>query len=224
MGSLHQLQAPGRAPEPAEGRTEAHEFALVERARGGDVDAWARLYQDHFDRVFRYIAYLTGDTQAAEDFVQETFARAYVSLASFEGRAPLTGWLRGIAINIVRRHWRSRSRGDRAMDRLELMSRDPAVGADADPESAHLRQRRAEVLLAVLESLPAQLREAYVLCDLQDLPAQQAAVELGVSPGNVRVRATRARARIRGELTRLGWLPGETTNEAKERDHDDHES
>lgn len=221
MGSLHQLQPPARAPEPAEGRTEVNEAALVERARGGDVDAWARLYQDQFDRIFRYIAYLTGDTTAAEDFVQETFARAYVSLPSFEGRAPLTGWLRGIAINIVRRHWRSRSRGDRAMDRLELMSRDPAVGADIDPEGAHLRQRRAEVLLTVLESLPAPLREAYVLCDLQDLPTQQAAAELGVSPGNVRVRATRARARIRSELTRLGWISGEAASEGKERDHDD---
>jgi RNA polymerase sigma-70 factor (ECF subfamily) len=221
VGSLHQLQPPARAPEPVEGRTEVNEAALVERARGGDVDAWARLYQDQFDRIFRYIAYLTGDTTAAEDFVQETFARAYVSLPSFEGRAPLTGWLRGIAINIVRRHWRSRSRGDRAMDRLELMSRDPAVGADIDPEGAHLRQRRAEVLLTVLESLPAPLREAYVLCDLQDLPTQQAAAELGVSPGNVRVRATRARARIRSELTRLGWISGEAASEGKERDHDD---
>jgi len=220
VGSVHQLQPPARAPESAD-RSETNEAALVERARSGDVDAWARLYQDHFDRVFRYIAYLTGDTQAAEDFVQETFARAYVSLPSFENRAPLTGWLRGIAINIVRRHWRSRSRGDRAMDRLELMSRDPAVGADVDPEGAHLRQRRAEVLLAVLESLPAPLREAYVLCDLQDLTTQQAAAELGVSPGNVRVRATRARSRIRSELTRLGWISGEAPTGAKERDHDD---
>ncbi len=221
MGSLHQLQPSARASVAADAGSEATELALVERARGGDVEAWARLYQDHFDRVFRYIAYLTGDTQAAEDFVQETFARAYVSLASFEGRAPLTGWLRGIAINIVRRHWRSRSRGDRALDRLELMSRDPVIGPDADPEGAHLRQRRAEVLLAVLEALPAQLREAFVLCDLQDMPTAQAATELGVSQGNLRVRATRARARIRSELTRLGWLPAGAAIEGKERDHVD---
>jgi RNA polymerase sigma-70 factor (ECF subfamily) len=219
VGSLHQLQP--RAPAPVDAGLEATEVALVERARGGDVDAWARLYQDHFDRIFRYIAYLTGDTQAAEDFVQETFARAYVSLPSFEGRAPLTGWLRGIAINIVRRHWRSRSRGDRALDRLELMSRDPVVGADVDPEGAHLRQRRAEVLLAVIESLPAPLREAYVLCDLQDLPTQQAATELGVSPGNVRVRATRARAPIPREHTRLGWVTSPAAIDGKEQDHDD---
>ena len=221
MGSLHQLQPPGRPTGATDARSEANEAALVERARGGDVEAWGRLYQEHFDRVFRYIAYLTGDTQAAEDLVQETFARAFVSLPAFEGRAPLIGWLRGIAVNIVRKHWRSRSRGDRAMDRLEQMSRDDVTGPDADPEGGHLRQRRAEVLLVVLESLPPPLREAFVLCDLQDMPAAEAAAELGVSQGNLRVRATRARARIRGELTRLGWLPAGAAIEGKERDHDD---
>ena len=192
MGPLHTHQTPGGPPGSAEARSEGKEAALVERARGGDVEAWGRLYQEHFDRVFRYIAYLTGDTQAAEDFVQETFARAFVSLPAFEGRAPLIGWLRGIAVNIVRRHWRSRSRGDRAMDRLEQMSRDDVTGPDADPEGGHLRQRRAEVLLAVLESLPPPLREAFVLCDLQDMPAAEAAAELIVAQGSLRVRARNA--------------------------------
>lgn len=207
MGSILQISRPRPAPEAAPDEpASAREAALVERARGGDVEAWSRLYQEHFDRVFRHIAYLTGDTHAAEDLVQETFARAFVGLRQFEGRASFGGWLRGIAVNIVRKHWRSRYRGGQAMDRLELAGRDPAVSVDLDPEGAHLRQRRAEVLLAVLETLPAPLREAFVLCDLQDVPVQQAAAELGVSPGNLRVRATRARARIRSELTRLGWL------------------
>lgn len=221
MGSLHQLLFPARGPEPArENPPETGEAALVARARGGDIEAWSRLYQEHFDRVFRHVAYLTGDTQAAEDLVQETFARAFVGLPSFAGEGSLTGWLRGIAVNVVRKHWRSRYRGARAMDRLEQMSPGAAVGAEADPEDAHLRQRRAEVLLAVLDTLPAPLREAFVLCDLQEVPVQQAAAELGVSPGNLRVRATRARARIRGELARLGWLPREA-GDRKEGDHVD---
>lgn len=189
------------------------------RARGGDIEAWSRLYQEHFDRVFRHLAYLTGDTHAAEDLVQETFARAFVGLAQFEGRGSFAGWLRGIAVNIVRKHWRSRYRGDQAMDRLEVASAERSAGTDADPEGAHLRQKRAEVLLAVLDTLPAPLREAFVLCDLQEMPVQAAAAELGVSPGNLRVRATRARARIRGELVRLGWLAEDS--HAKEQDHAD---
>ena len=201
MGSLHQLQSPARAPAPADLGSEATELALVERARGGDVDAWARLYQDHFDRVFRYIAYLTGDTQVAEDFVQETFARAYVSLSSFEGRAPLTGWLRGIAINIVRRHWRSRSRGDRAMDRLELMSRDPAVTADADPEGAHLRQRRAADGLGREHGAgdgPAVEREGQVRRAAAGAAAAAARAAAGPGAGRLRAAAADEAERHRG--------------------------
>lgn len=219
MGSILQLlrpTPPAPTPDP-----EAREAALVARARAGDLEAWSRLYQEHFDRVFRHLTYLTGDTHAAEDLVQETFARAFVGLSQFEGRSSFSGWLRGIAVNIVRKHWRSRYRGDQAMNRLEAASRDITSGTDADPEGAHLRQRRAEILLAVLDTLPAPLREAFVLCDLEDMPVQAAAAELGVSPGNLRVRATRARARIRSELVRLGWLPDPNAHDPKERDHGD---
>lgn len=201
-----------RAPAP-EDQPDAREQALVARARSGDADAWGRLYQEHFDRIFKHVTYLVGDVHAAEDLVQETFARAFVGLAQFEGRGSIVGWLRGIALNVVRRQWRSKYRGDQALERLGTMAREATGSTSADPEGGHLAQRRAEVLMAVLETLPESLREAFVLCDMQDMPVQQAAEELGVTPGNLRVRATRARAKIREELTRLGWL------QAKEGDH-----
>jgi len=199
VGSLVSMHRQAlEAPE-----VDARVATLVERARGGDVEAWSRLYQEHFDRIFKHVTYLVGDVHVAEDLVQETFARAFVGLAQFAERASFVGWLKGIAVNVVRKHWRSRYRGDQAMARLETMSRD-AVAVDA--EGAHLQQKRAEVLLTVLETLPEQLREAFVVCDMQELPVAEAAATLGVTPGNLRVRATRARARIREELVRLGWL------------------
>ena len=201
----HVLTIP-RPPAAAGEPPDAREAALVERARGGDEEAWSRLYQEHFDRVFKHVAYLTGDVSAAEDLVQDTFARAFVGLARFEARASFVGWLRGIAINVVRKHWRSRYRGDQTLARLETFCRGATASTAADPEGAHLRQRRAEVLLAVLETLPETLREAFVLCDMQGVSTEEAAATLGVSPGNLRVRATRARAKIRAELVRLGWL------------------
>jgi RNA polymerase sigma-70 factor (ECF subfamily) len=203
------LQLPRPAPDTVADR----EAALVARARAGDTAAWATLYQEHFDRLFSHITYLTGDPTLAEDLVQESFARAVVALPDYQGRASFVGWLRGIAVNVVRLHWRSRHRGDQAMGRLGVVAELRPPDTASDPEGAHLRQRRAEVLLAVLDTLPEPLREAFVLCDLEDLPAQVAAAELGVTPGNLRVRAARARARIRGELTRLGWLTIPTREE-----------
>lgn len=204
MGSVLTMHRPQTAATAGGEQADARTAALVERARGGDVAAWSRLYQEHFDRVLKHVTYLVGSASAAEDLVQETFAQAFVGLARYEARGGFLGWLRGIAVNIVRKHWRSRYRGDAAMSRLETMTREAT--SSADPEGAHLRRRRAEVLLAVLETLPETLREAFVLCDMQDMATDEAAAVLGVTPGNLRVRATRARARIREELVRLGWL------------------
>lgn len=198
-----------RPSNPTADPPDPREATMVDRARGGDVEAWSRLYQEHYAAIFKHLAYLSGDVHTAEDLVQETFARAFVGLARFESRTSFVGWLRGIAVNVVRRHWRSRSRSERAMTRLESMTRDPAPTASVDPEGAHMRRRRAEVLLAILDTLPETLREAFVLCDMQDMPTAEAAAELGVTPVNLRVRATRARTKIRGELVRLGWLAGD---------------
>lgn len=201
MGSLVQLR-PTDAPSPAAPGPDAPEAALVERARRGDVDAWARLYQDNFDPLYRHVAYLVGEPHATEDLVQETFATAVVGLRQFTGRSSLQTWLRGIAHNLVRRHWRARTRGSRALDRLEQQP----LAQDGNLEGAYLRQRHAEVLMSVLDTLPPALREAFVMCDLREVPLPEAAADLGISINNLRVRATRARARIRDELTRLGWV------------------
>lgn len=210
MGSLVQLRPPASdatspgASTPTDGGSQTPEATLVERARGGDVDAWSRLYQDNFDPLYRHVAYLVGEAHATEDLVQETFAHAVVGLRQFTGRSSLQSWLRGIALNLVRRHWRSRTRGTRAMDRLGHAHH--TTPQDSPLEGAYLRQRHAEVLLAVLDTLPPALREAFVMCDLREVPLPEAAADLGISLNNLRVRATRARARIRDELTRLGWV------------------
>lgn len=202
---LRPVQGGGLSAAPPPVHDESPD-GLVERARRGDGRAWARLYQQHFDRVFRDVAYLVGATAQAEEIVQETFAAALVGLRKFDGRSTFEAWLRGIAHNLVRRHWRTRYRRGRAYDRLEQMTPDQSRSPREDPEQSHVQDRRAEVLRAVLETLPESMREAFVLCDVQGLPAVEAAARLGISEGNVRVRASRARGLIRSELERLGWL------------------
>lgn len=186
---------------PADGAAE-----LVQRAKAGDGRAWARLYQQSFDRVFRDVAYMVGASALAEEIVQETFAAALTGLQGFDGRASVETWLRGIAHNLVRRHWRTQGRRGRAYERLEHVTPSALGHAPDDPEQHHLQDRRAQVLRAVLEEVPVSLREAFLLIDVQGLSAADAAARLGVSVGNVRVRASRARTIIRAELERLGWL------------------
>lgn len=193
-------------PPPATRRVaDDADAALLERATAGDSRAWTRLYQTHFDRLYRDVAYLVGAGGSTEEIVQETFAIAWTKLASFDGRSSFATWLRGIAHNLVRRHWRTRERRGRAYDRLAEIS-DASAPSERGPESAHIQDQRAEALQQVLESLPAALREAFVLCDVQGLAPQEAADRLGISNGNVRVRAARARAQIREALQSMGWI------------------
>jgi RNA polymerase sigma-70 factor, ECF subfamily len=181
--------------------------ALVTRAQRGDLGAWSQLYQRNFDAVFRHVCYLTGDPPLAEDLVQEAFARAMTNAATYDGRSSFTNWLRGIALNVVRMYWRRSRTTDRVHGDLRRMqSLTPVAGM---PDQLHQQEQRMRVVYEILEGLPSHLREAFVLRELEGLSTQDAAQQLGISPGNLAVRATRARQRIREELGRRGWLTAE---------------
>jgi RNA polymerase sigma-70 factor, ECF subfamily len=179
---------------------------LVEAARSGDLDAWARLYQDTFDTLVRHVCFLTGDAMAAEDLVQDAYARAIANLRQYDRRAPFLSWLRGIALNVVRMHWRRTRTTSRVHDRLRELSVLSAGGVETSVDRLHQQDARMRLLYEILGTLPENLREAFVLRELEGLPLDEAAAQLGISPGNLAVRASRARAKIRRELERLGWL------------------
>lgn len=185
--------------------------ALVTQAAAGDGQAWATLYRRTFDGVYRHIGYLVQDPVASEDLAQETFARALSRLASFDGRSMFETWLHGIAVNVVRAHWRGSGRRERAYDRLARHLANGVPQNPGNPELSHARKQRAAALLAVVRELPPNLREAYVLLDLRELPREEVAAQLGISTANLSVRASRARARVREELAKLGWVGKEST-------------
>lgn len=198
--------AKAEAEERAREEQRARDRALVERARKGDQRAWGRLYQEHFDRVFRYAVYLVGDADLAEDLTQETFARALVSLSKYRGDAAVRTWINCITVNVAREHWRKVKRKHRLRDALTRVSVE-----HTEKEQLHhgyLDGVRSEVLYAVLDELPVHLREAFVVRDLLELSGEDAAKELGISAGNVAVRAHRARHRVTQRLTELGWIEG----------------
>ncbi|MCH9682894.1 MAG: RNA polymerase sigma factor [Deltaproteobacteria bacterium] len=197
--------SPSLAPalRVVEGDVAASVEVLVAQALDGDRRAWTTLYRDNFHAVLRLVAHATGDVSVAEEITQEAFAVALVQLPRFDGRCPLGGWLRGIAMKLVYKHWRKNRRRSRAHRRLGAVPADPGVPAD-DQVLAH---DRAEALERALEQLPLALREAFVLADIHGMSAAQAAKEFGITPGNFRVRATRARARLRQHLTDVGLIP-----------------
>ena len=184
-----------REPAGEPSATEITE-ALVERARRGDMNAWSRLYRDHFAGLYGHLRYLTGDPQVAEELLQETFVQALPRIDHFDGRSSFGTWLHGVAINIVRNHWRANRSTAKALGHLEVVERvRPRRGED--PEAPLARKQRVTALYAALATLPDPLRLAFVLRDLQGMSPEAAAERLGITPNNLSVRACRARDRLR---------------------------
>ncbi|MGH1348577.1 MAG: RNA polymerase sigma factor [Nannocystales bacterium] len=181
------------------------EQTLVESAAEGNSAAWARLYQDNFDTLYRDARYLSRDAATAEELVQEAFALGLTRLSAYDGRSSFGGWIRGIILNLARRAWRTEERRGRAYGGLEQTLETSAPRNDG-PEHDLERRNRAEALTAALEQLAPALRETFVLRDVQGLSVDEVAARLETTSGNVRVRANRARGKIRDILRAMGAL------------------
>lgn len=194
----------GRCAAPDSPKPETLHRQLVVRARDGDLDAWARLYQETYDPVFRHACYLTGQAALAEDLAQDAFARAFAQIGEFRGLS-FVAWVRGIVLNLVRMHWRRSRTSARVRDDLQTMNEIAQTGG-TDPHHRQVQDQRMRILYDVLGTLPERLREAFVLRELEGLSPTEAAAQLKISTGNLNVRTTRARQRIHKELVRRGHL------------------
>lgn len=205
----HLRAVPSQVPTTESTAHDAGEDELLALACRGDRLAWSRLYELHFEAIYRHLGGMVCDAAVAEELAQEVFVRAFAKLDTFDGRAKLSTWLHGIGVNLAREHFRKESRRKRAYDRVRDASSDPAVRPRRGcPELSHERERRARALLSAVERLPPRLREAFVLMELRQLPREEVAQLLGASPGAVSIRVSRARRKIHVALRRSGLLDG----------------
>lgn len=187
----------------ATAHTEAFdEPRLVEAAKRRDQRAASALYHHYHPRVFRQAYMFVRDHDVASELAQEAFATALARIDDFDpARAAFGTWLYGILANLSRNHWRRQTSKQRLLDRVKQ-----ALGwsAQAEPSPEHSLEAReqGDALHAAIQRLKPAHREALILVDLEELSCEQAGAILGVSPGNVRVRAHRGRAQIARELTK----------------------
>ncbi len=121
-----------------------------------------------------------GSTGHEEDLVQETYLRAFTSLRSYRGEAPVRAWLLSIARRVCADHVRRRQRERRLHDRIR---------ANTSADRPALRGYTE----ALLQDLDPNRREAFVLTQLLHLSYEEAAAVLECPVGTVRSRVARAR-------------------------------
>lgn len=179
--------------------------ALLDRARGGDRDAFAELVERHQDGLYSMALRLVGHPEDAADVVQETFLRAYVNLPRLRP-ASVRGWLYRVAVNAgYDVHRRGRRRPTTPISDAEgkiLDLPDTALGPEATAEA---RERAGAVREAIL-ALPLEYRTAVVLRDVNDLSYEEMAEALRVPLGTVKSRISRGRALLAASLRRSGTL------------------
>ena len=173
------------------------ESELVARARRGDRDAYEELVHTYQGIAFRTAYVVAGNAADAEEAAQDGFVKAYRALWRFRAGADFKPWLLRIVANEARN--RRRSAGRRSALALRA-AQEPSGEAAPSPEATLLGAERREQLLAALNRLGEQDREAVACRYFLDLSEAETAAALGVRPGTVKSRLSRALERLRADL------------------------
>ena len=184
---------------------------LVERAVAGDARAYELLVIKYQRRIERLIGRLVRDVDLVPDIAQETFLRAWRALPQFRGEAQFYTWLYRIAVNTAKKA-------------LVDMKRDPTVpeaalrGGDDDdetyrpgnepisdetPDSVLAANEIAAAVNAAMEALPAELRQAVTLREIEGLSYEEISEVMSCPIGTVRSRIFRAREAISARVKPL---------------------
>jgi RNA polymerase sigma-70 factor (ECF subfamily) len=164
---------------------------IVNRAQGGDADAFGELYDRYVDVVYRYIYYRVSNVTLAEDLTSETFIRALRRISSYtwQGR-DFGAWLVTIARNLIADHFKS------GRYRLELATSDLVeAGADKSedgPENEVLSAITNETLLEAVKALGPEQQECISLRFLQGMSVAETASIMGKNEGAIKALQYRA--------------------------------
>ena len=193
---------PGPAlPGPPGAQAGPTDAELLRRHVSGDREAFGILFVRHRDRLWAVALRTLGDPDEAADALQDAMISAFRRAADFRGESAVTTWLHRIVVNACldrmrRRAARPALSGGEALDAL---ARTPLPDADRDT---------ALDVLAALRTLRPEQRAALVLVDMLGYSVVDTAEILGVSPGTVKSRCARGRARLLPQLAHLRNQPG----------------
>jgi RNA polymerase sigma-70 factor (ECF subfamily) len=184
------------------------DFDLARQAHNGDESAFAEIVRRYSPRVFSVASRFFRQRSVVEEAAQEVFLKAYTQLGSFEGRGSLEGWLTRIATNTCLNMVRSSKRrpemtvSDLTDDEQSWMDQQSAGdrGKQASVENSLVAADLADRLLAVL---PPEDQQALLMIDGEDASIKEVAEATGWSESKVKVRAFRARKKLREAMEKL---------------------
>jgi RNA polymerase sigma-70 factor, ECF subfamily len=190
--------------KPRQGGPVDDDLVLVDRSLAGDRQAFEALVRKHERRIFRVAVAVLGNTEDAEEAMQDTFVKAYRHLSQFRKDSRFTTWLTRIAINEALQKRASR-KDHLSLDDTTAMMHPGYVPRELgrwqeDPEKSYGKEETRLVVEAAVRSLPTIYREALILRDIEGMSAEEAAAALAVSIPALKSRLLRARLMLRDGL------------------------
>jgi RNA polymerase sigma-70 factor (ECF subfamily) len=197
------------APGDSRISEDTRDDVLLKLAAKGDEDAFTTLYRRHQAALYRFALRMTGNAWAAEEIVQDVFMTLMREPKKFDTeRGVLAAYLYGIARNRVMKHMERRPREVQLDEQHENSSRSMhGFATGVTPMHWAERQERMEQVRAAVLDLPAEFREAVVLCELEELSYDEAAQRIGCPIGTIRSRLHRGRALLLAKLEILRDVP-----------------
>ena len=166
---------------------------LLARLQTNDPSAEREFYDRHVDRVYRLIYRMSGRTDLAQDWTQDTFIRAFERIGQFRGDAALGSWLHTIAVSITLNGLRTLKRRDARTAPMEDAALAGHWPAEREPD---LKVR----LGAAIAALPDGTRRVFVMHDLEGFTHEEIGTALGVAVGTSKSQLSRAREKLRTAL------------------------
>lgn len=185
--------------------TTTHEFSL-EALRAGDRVEFARMVDAYSAPIYRLGLKMLGNSQDAEDVLQNTFLSALMHLPGFEGRSSISTWLYRIASNEALMLIRRKKPGINIEDMQTEDSDEglmPEIFMDWSilPEHELLTEEGKNAIDNAIEKLPETLRMVFILRDIEDVSIKETAEILNLTETNVKTRLLRARMYLREQLS-----------------------
>ena len=180
---------------------------LVARVQKGDKSAFDLLVLKHQFKVHAIVSRYVKDFDEVNDVVQETFIKAYRALEAFRGESAFYTWLYRIAVNTSKNYLLARNRrppsfdidlGDSEVEELssQLQNLD-------SPDNILTRNELETVINLAIKDLPADLRNALMLREFEDLSYEQISDIMDCPVGTVRSRIFRAREALEEKIKEI---------------------
>jgi len=171
------------------------ESEWVKRAKNGDEDAFVHLAKQYHSRIWSTASRYARSRHELEDLTQDLLLKLWKGIPSYQAKAPFEHWVMTLTVrgcyDFLRKN-RRRRESERLLDPIEHLQ-----ATDASPRRIQSQAEASEIVSLLLDQLQAKDRTIITLLDLEEKSVRETAQLTGWSESNVKVRAHRARKKLK---------------------------